>query len=167
MLLAVIAYCRIAYSLADLSRILAIDEKVITEFLNKLVFITIESQTKEVDLALLSLIYPYNLLDDKMKKEVLKRVETNLVRNRGLIRYDGDKYYHEKGEAEWTMGFPWLAIIYKQMGNKEKYAHYMKKTFECLNDKGELPELYNANSDKHNENSPLGWAQSLYLVAAN
>jgi hypothetical protein len=41
----------------------------------------------------------------------------------------------------------------------------MRKTLEVLNNKGELPELYYANSDVHNENTPLGWGQSLLVVA--
>ena len=34
-----------------------------------------------------------------------------------------------------------------------------------MNSKGELPELYYSNSNIHNENSPLGWAQAMYMVA--
>lgn len=125
-----------------------------------------ESETKDVDIALLSLIYPYNIATQKQKESILKNVEKNLVRQKGLIRYKGDKYYNRKGEAEWTMGLVWLAIIYKLEKNQGKYIHYMKKTLECFNSKGELPELYYANSPEHNDNSPLSWAQSLYIVAA-
>ena len=63
------------------------------------------------------------------------------------------------------MGFPWLAIIYKKLGNRKKYEHYMGKAMFVMNSEGELPELYFAGLPEHNENSPLGWAQSLYLVA--
>lgn len=125
-----------------------------------------ESETKDVDLALISLVYPFNVVNEKQKKAILKNIEKHLVKEKGVIRYKGDAYYNEGGEAEWTMGFPWLAKIYKDEGNQEKFQHYMKKTIECINKKGELPELYFANSNKHNDNSPLGWAQSLYLVAA-
>jgi hypothetical protein len=41
----------------------------------------------------------------------------------------------------------------------------MRKTLEVVNEKGELPELYYANSGVHNENTPLGWGQSLLVVA--
>jgi len=124
-----------------------------------------ESETKEVDLALLSLIYPYNIVTPAQRKAILKNVEKNLVRKRGLIRYPGDKYYNRKGEAEWTMGFPWLAIIYKMLGDRRKSEYYMRKTRFSMNGSGHLPELYFAGSKEHNDNTPLGWAQSLYLVA--
>jgi len=125
-----------------------------------------ESETKEVDLALLSLIYPYNIVTEQQKRQILRNVETILTRNKGVIRYVGDVYYGqgEGREAEWTMGFAWLAIIYKQINNPEKYAYYFRKTMEAANQNKELPELYYADSNVHNENTPLGWAQALYLV---
>lgn len=125
-----------------------------------------ESKTKEVDLALLSLIYPYNIVTPQQRDAILKNVEERLVRERGVIRYIGDKYYNENGaEAEWTFGFPWLATIYGQLNNPEKHAHYYRKTLEAMNDKGEMPELYYGNTDKCNENTPLAWGQSLSVVA--
>lgn len=124
-----------------------------------------ESQIKDVDLALLSLIYPYNIISKKTAKIILKNVENNLVRNKGVIRYRGDQYYNKNGEAEWTFGFPWLAICCKRLKNKEKFQHYIKKTIECLNHKQELPELYLSNSITHNENTPLAWSQAMLLVA--
>lgn len=124
-----------------------------------------ESKTKETDLALLSLIYPYDIVTEKQKKEILKNVESMLVRKRGVIRYLGDKYYNKKGEAEWTFGFPWLAIIYKNMNDPRKYAYYMRKTGEIMNKKGELPELYFSESEEFNENSPLAWSQAMFLAA--
>jgi GH15 family glucan-1,4-alpha-glucosidase len=125
-----------------------------------------ESAEKETDLALLSLIYPYNIVTTEQREDILNAVEKKLVRSKGVIRYSGDKYYSNGFEAEWVFGFPWLAIIYKMLNNPEKYAYYMKKTLESANAKGELPELYYGQTSEHNENSPLGWAQALYLVAA-
>lgn len=63
------------------------------------------------------------------------------------------------------MGLPWLALIYKKLRNIEKYKHYMEKTLKAMNSQGELPELYYAHQEEHNENSPLGWAQALYINA--
>jgi GH15 family glucan-1,4-alpha-glucosidase len=123
-----------------------------------------ESAAKEVDMALLSLIYPYNVVEREMALQILRNVEEKLVRRKGVVRYPGDAYYNNGQEAEWTKGFPWLAIIYKKLGDTTKYAHYIGKTLEVMNEKGEMPELYYANSDYHNENTPLGWSQALYLV---
>jgi len=124
-----------------------------------------ESMTKDIDMALLSLIWPCNIVSKEQSKMILKNVEENLVREKGLIRYPGDRYYWDDGEAEWTMGFPWLAIIYKNLKNKRKYNFYLQKAVSAMNTKGELPELYFSKTSKHNDNTPLGWAQSLLIEA--
>jgi len=133
-------------------------EEALVELLPK------ESETKEVDMALLSLIYPYNAVSEEEVNIILKNVEENLVKEKGVIRYIGDKYHYRNGEAQWTKGLPWLAVIYKQLKNPEKYAFYMRKTMEAMNEKGELPELYYANSNEHNENTPLAWSQALFVA---
>jgi GH15 family glucan-1,4-alpha-glucosidase len=128
-----------------------------------------ESATKDVDLALLSLIWPLHITNKKQTEQILKNVEQYLLRKRGVIRYKADQYYArgngKNTEAEWCFGLPWLAIIYRNLGNFEKYKLYLQKTIAVLNDQGELPELYYANSTEHNENSPLGWGQALLIIA--
>jgi phosphorylase kinase alpha/beta subunit len=126
-----------------------------------------ESETKGVDMALLSLVYPYNIVSKRQARKILRSVEKHLVRERGVIRYAGDRYYHNgRGEAEWTMGFPWIAIVYRRLGEMKKYRHYMKKTVFAMNGDGELPELYFGGTETHNSNTPLGWSHALYLAAA-
>ena len=154
--------------LKKINKIVDVDNELIKkgeDALNKL--LPNESKTKEVDLALLSLIYPYNIVNAKQRNAILKNVEEKLVKEKGVLRYLNDQYYNEGGSPAWTMGLPWLAIIYKQLNKPDKYAHYMRKTIEAMNEDRESPELYFANSEKFNDNTPLGWAQSLYLVAAS
>lgn len=124
-----------------------------------------ESITKHVDLALLSLIYPYNVVNEKQKRQILRNIEDNLVRNKGVIRYFGDMYYHNGSEAEWCFGFPWLARIYKEIGDNEKFNQYLQLTIKAMNRKNELPELYFGGSVVHNDNTPLGWAHAMLLCA--
>ena len=124
-----------------------------------------ESVTKHTDLALLSLIWPYKIVTARERELILKNVE-ELVREKGVIRYEGDLYYSNGKEAEWTMGFPWLAIIYKEL-NDSKYYFYLNKARNAINANGELPELYYGGTSKHNENTPLTWAMSLMMAAEN
>lgn len=128
-----------------------------------------ESEQKFVDLALLSLIWPYDVLTAEETALVLDNVEYHLLRERGVIRYKGDRYYNknEDGwseEAEWTFGLCWLAIIYEQLGDHEKAAVFVERAKAAMTKKG-LPELYFSNSTKYNENTPLGWSESLFIVA--
>jgi phosphorylase kinase alpha/beta subunit len=129
-----------------------------------------ESVSKFCDLALLSLMFPYNLLEADMERAILSNLEYHLTKERGVIRYKTDRYYNKNEidkwseEAEWTMGFPWLAIIYAKQGNKEKASYYLKKT-EAVLWNGKLPELYYSGTTKPNDNIPLAWSESLYIVA--
>jgi len=124
-----------------------------------------ESITKHTDLALLSLIWPYNIVTNEERESILKNVEEELLREKGVLRYIGDRYYSNGKEAEWTMGLAWLAIIYKQMNKEHKYKFYINKTMNAFNENGELPELYYGETNTHNENTPLEWAMSLWRIA--
>ncbi|PIN81472.1 glycoside hydrolase family 15 [Candidatus Woesearchaeota archaeon CG10_big_fil_rev_8_21_14_0_10_32_9] len=128
-----------------------------------------ESKTKFVDLALLSLIYPYNVVNKKQKEEILRNVEYQLLKKHGVIRYKNDHYYNKNPdgyseEAEWCFGLSWLAIIYEHLGRREKAEYFVELMLETATDQG-VPELYYSNSTKYNDNTPLGWAESLFIVA--
>ncbi len=128
-----------------------------------------ESEKKFVDLSLLSLIWPYNVVNEEQRNQILNNVEYHLLRERGAIRYKGDRYYnknidHVSEEAEWTFGLSWLAIIYEKMGNMEKAKELIKDLIAVDTPEG-MPELYFSNSPEYNENTPLGWSESLFIVA--
>lgn len=151
-----------------------------------------ESKSKFTDLALLSLIYPFNVVGEKVAREIVRHLEYHLERDRGVIRYKNDRYYNKNEdeiseEAEWCFGFPWLSIIYGQFASShtqithpdsvstslilrevktdtEKAREYLEKSFKTIY-KNQIPELYYSDSDKPNDNTPLGWAESLFVVA--
>ncbi|MBU1199238.1 MAG: hypothetical protein KKF46_04375 [Nanoarchaeota archaeon] len=139
-----------------------------------------ESQSRECDLAQLSLIWPYNIVDDEMKLTILNNVETKLLREHGVIRYEGDNYFNSdkknpKGnEAEWPLGLAWLAIVHNKLAewgkdNLEQSLVHLKKSKEYLLKidslmiDGCIPELYSRG--KPNENRPLAWAHSFHIIA--
>jgi GH15 family glucan-1,4-alpha-glucosidase len=127
-----------------------------------------ESERKFVDLSLLSLIWPYEVVTEKECYEILSHVEYHLLKSRGVIRYKGDKYYNKNKdevseEAEWTFGLSWLSIIYQKLGNHEKAQDLLKSLIAEDTPKG-IPELYFSNSIDYNENTPLGWSESLFSL---
>jgi hypothetical protein len=123
-----------------------------------------ESDSKEVDLALLSLIYPYQLLPRELTNEIVTMVEQRLLRDRGVIRYIGDLYYNFHGkEAEWCFGIPWLGLCHLELGNLEKAKMYKDWTESLMIRPGILPELYYGGTDTPNPNTPLAWGVSMYI----
>ena len=129
-----------------------------------------ESAEKFCDLALLTLLYPFRVTTEPETEAILKNMEYFNVRDMGVIRYRSDRYYNNNDdgyseEAEWSMGHAWLAIIYAERRDKEKALHYLEKARHTVNEEGKIPELYFSHTDKPNENIPLGWAESIYVVA--
>ncbi|WAH37660.1 glycoside hydrolase family 15 protein [Alicyclobacillus dauci] len=124
-----------------------------------------ESATKECDLALLSLVYPYELVPRAMREVIINRVEERLLRQSGVIRYEGDLYYQEDGkEAEWCMGLPWLGLCHATIGNMDKAQSYLTRTVQVMAHGAKIPELYVMHRRQPNENTPLGWSHALWLV---
>ncbi|MBW6451678.1 MAG: glycoside hydrolase family 15 [DPANN group archaeon] len=128
-----------------------------------------ESRHKFVDLALLSLIYPYEVVTKKQRDTILENIEYHLLKEKGVIRYKNDYYYNKNTdgyseEAEWTFGLSWLAIIYERMGKKKKAEFFIDHMLKSVTKRG-VPELYFSNTDKYNKNTPLGWSESLFIVA--
>ena len=130
-----------------------------------------ESATKRCDLAQLSLIWPCNVVNEDQKALILNNIETILLREKGVIRYEGDSYYNLRTsplenpfdkEAEWTFGLPWLAKIYSD--HPTKYQEYLDWALSVRTPQGEMPELYLADGTP-NENTPLGWAEAILICA--
>ena len=129
-----------------------------------------ESESKFTDLALLSLIYPYNIVDKGMARQILENLEYHLAKDRGLMRYKFDHYYNKNDdgyseEAEWCFGLSWMAVAYKRVGDDAKAREYLEKATATVTKEGTIPELYFSNSNQANENNPLGWSESMYVVA--
>jgi phosphorylase kinase alpha/beta subunit len=139
-----------------------------------------ESENRPVDLAQLSLIYPYQLFSGVMAETVVKQVEHELLKDRGVIRYAGDSYYssleavHGRShplafyygyEAEWTFGLPWLALCYMELGQRDQAERYIRWTEDVMLEPGVLPELYFSRTSDPNPNTPLGWSSAMYILA--
>lgn len=119
-----------------------------------------ESAIHDADLALLSLIYPFGVVQGEQAQAVIHQVE-QLVRPHGIIRYYGDDYYGH--EAEWPMGFSWLAIAYARQGDLKLAYHYLQRAEAVNGGPAPFPELY--ENGMANDNTPLGWNAALYLLA--
>lgn len=129
-----------------------------------------ESQEKFADLAQLSILYPFRQATEEETLTILRNVEYHLTRDKGVIRYKNDRYYNANvdgvsEEAEWCMGLSWLSIIYAERGNKEKAMEYLTRARSTMTEDGKIPELYYSHTENPNENTPLGWAESMYVIA--
>lgn len=142
-------------------------------------FYPFESADRPYDLAQMSLVYPFRIYDSYEARKIIDNIEKHLLRDRGVIRYQGDSYYttdpaglrkqemykYYGSEAEWTMGLNWLSICHQVLGDKEKAQQYIEHAEKVVLPDGRFPELYYAKTDKCNGNNPLGWSNALYIIA--
>lgn len=129
-----------------------------------------ESVSKFADLALLSVVYPFHEATKEEENQIIQNVEYHLTRDKGVIRYKNDRYYNKNTdgyseEAEWCMGLAWLAIIYAERGDRARAYEYLERAQKTITEAGQVPELYYSHTEIPNENVPLGWAESMYVVA--
>lgn len=162
-----------------------------------------ESNTKETDAALLSIIgYPAFAVKDKiLSKKVRNDIINKLEGNYGLKRFlrdghqtaiedEGRLHYEEQElkqfehiESEWPLFYTYLYLDAIFRDDKEQIAHYRERLNTVLVEQdGQqlLPELYFVPEDhieqerenpgsqlrEPNDNVPLVWAQSLYLLGS-
>ncbi len=171
----------------DISQIIPVSERFLEEGTRALSqILPRESQSRPYDLAQRSLLWPYNILKDKfaLQEEIVENIENHLVRSRGVIRYPGDRYFSSRPdetlghEAEWPIGLAWLSIAYSKLllqalrlgASRATIDRYLERARrhlthleEVATPDGRIAELFSAG--KPNHNLPLGWAQSLYIVA--
>ena len=138
-----------------------------------------ESPDRDIDMAQLSLIWPYNVVTPAIREIILDRAYRKLVQERGLNRYYGDNYYRSDNgiSGEWPMGFFWLSIIASGIGEEKKRCKDVEGALEWQRsarywfDRGlqtalpnmDIPEIY--QNGKPNEHTPLAWAHAMALIA--
>jgi GH15 family glucan-1,4-alpha-glucosidase len=131
-----------------------------------------ESDHHDTDLALLTLIWP--LGDDlpiarSVQREIVERVERELLGVRGVVRYQGDGYHVcHGGPPEWTMGLGFLALAWNALGEPARALEYLDRLHGVANDAGEYPESWCRDPEHYQfYNSPLCWSHALDVVACS
>lgn len=118
-----------------------------------------ESSLHSVDMALLSLIWPYGY----KLVTLVESVESKLLKSKGVARYIGDKYESiGQEEPQWVMGIPWLGIAHFELGSVQKAKEYLNQT-ELLYTENGLPESYLANNQTC-RHTPLAWSHAMTIV---
>lgn len=128
-----------------------------------------ETPTREYDMAQLFLLWPFNAYgrlnstSNYKARAILKGVEDSLARENGVIRYINDQYFNDGGEAQWTMGFAYLGLIYAECEDWGMAKYYYEKLMASGYD---IPELYLSRTLEPNDNKPLAWSLSLAIQLA-
>ncbi len=166
----------------DISRLVPIPDRLVAEGREALMeLLPAETADRETDMAQLSLLWPFNILrdDPDLQDEILGRVE-GLAGERGLRRFDDDALHAaaDGHEAEWPMGFAWMAIVLAklvfrelELGREreradellERASAYMERLDAVVRPDGCIPEYY--SGDEAGPARPFGLAHGLYVSA--
>ncbi len=135
---------------------------------------SIDPLDKTVDVSILGLFFPFSLLSAKDPHLVkyAERIESKLLRNGGIMRYEGDKYdglsehfSWKKSEGNpWASTTLWLSLYYLAAGQKSKalrlYRWVVNKTPENL-----LISQQIDSKGKPRSATPFGLAHALFILA--
>lgn len=177
----------------EIGQLVPVSERMIADGFSALMnLLPRESASRPYDLAQLSLIWPYNIVDLETKLTVLRNVETHLLGDKGVRRYPNDVYCgkgliaHQGETAQWPLGLAWLAIDYAKLAEKEydydvahqpvrlgwdqrreyfnRAVEYFCRLERVMTPEGYVPEMYVGTQLGHN--TPLAWAQSFHVISA-
>lgn len=118
-----------------------------------------ETRTRPYDLALLSLIYPKQIIPKDIKEKIIQNTKLFLEGSKGVERYLGDvwngkeKSLEKNKKMQWTMGLPWLYLCTKD-------AEYLKRAITIKQEFKTMPE--GIIDGKPNCTKHLLWAEAMY-----
>jgi len=153
-------------------------------------FITSESgATRSVDLAqlnplLLAAFAGRPVVDDANTVAVLEKIEAELLGHIGLRRYADDLWdgrvnrhdFGKKEEAQWVHGSPQMSFIYGDLYQRtgeerflEKQVLHFNRALASISPRWLTPEAWIIDVHTRqwvaDENEPLAWAQSMFVLA--
>lgn len=123
-----------------------------------------EHDYKDSDLMLLYLP-TFDIVDKITTCNIIEKVERDLLRESGVIRYRGDYYYNKDGkEMEWSFGLSYLSICYNKLGVTSMAKFYIDKIIELYPD-AKIPEGVYGGTNIKNDNDILAWAIAVQIQA--
>ena len=131
---------------------------------------------ERIDASLLGLVWPSELISAKEKrmKKTIKIIEEKIVKNFGVYRYKNDEYdgwmykkkiHRKKGAGYWPLLNFWMAIYFREYGNKNKALKYYNKVLNDMKGKKYIPEQFFNNKIQVSV-SPLCWSHSMFVIAS-
>lgn len=121
-----------------------------------------ETETREYDSASLYTLDPFGVVNEEMARRILERVEENLLKENGCLRYPKDRYNsRHNNHAEWPLFLFKLAIGYKLVGENKKARSFLSRGLSQVVN-GLFPESF---CDGEPQNYPLCWASAEAISA--
>ena len=124
----------------------------------------VRSQDDKIDISLIGLTHPFQVLGPKEKKmtNTIEKIHLTLrTYTGGYLRFEGDTY---KGGNPWVISNLWMANYYLDLGEKKQAEEYFKFAVVASTEHGFLPEQVNNQTMKPAWVIGLGWSHALFIT---
>ena len=132
---------------------------------NKKTFI--RNKDQKMDISLLGLVTPFNVIAPKEKKmlNTLERIELTLrTYTGGYLRYEGDIY---AGGNPWVIANLWMAEYCLEAGNKKKARECFEFVVKTATEHGYLAEQIDNSTMQAKWVIGLGWSHAMFIDVLN
>lgn len=126
-----------------------------------------------IDASMLGLVYPFEIYKPNDPKIVstIKKIQSNLIRDGGVHRYEFDEYdgwmyeglHRKKGAGAWPLLNFWLSVYYALNGDKYHADLYYKWVLKKVD--YYIPEQIFNNKIQISV-CPLVWSHAMFIVAS-
>ncbi len=118
------------------------------------------------DMSVIGAVVPFKMYKPKEKK-ILNTVEkinmTLRTYTGGYLRFEGDHY--REGKSPWSITTLWMAMYYKEAGEKKKAQECIDYIVNSANEHGLIGEQIDNNTMQPNWVIGLAWAHAMFILS--
>ena len=118
------------------------------------------------DMSVIGAVVPFKMYKPKEKK-ILNTVEkinmTLRTYTGGYLRFEGDHY--REGKSPWSITTLWMAMYYKEAGEKKKAQECIDYIVNSANQHGLIGEQIDNNTMQPNWVIGLAWAHAMFILS--
>ena len=129
---------------------------------------TIKRNTNDeiTDISVVGTVVPFKMYGPKEKRVVNTIEKINMTLRTytgGYLRFEGDHY--REGKSPWSISTLWMAMYYKEIGQKNKAQECIDYIVNSANKHGFIGEQIDNNTIQPNWVIGLTWAHAMFILS--
>ena len=123
---------------------------------------------KKTDISVLGISVPFNLfgINEKKVQNTIERINMTLrTYTGGYLRFEDDHYMG--GKSPWPIATLWMAMYYKQAGDKQKAQECIDFVVNSASDHGFLAEQVDNDTMQASWVNGLAWSHAMFIIGVS
>ena len=123
---------------------------------------------KKTDISVLGVVVPFNLFatNEKKVQNTVEKINLTLrTYTGGYLRFEDDHYMG--GKSPWPIATLWMAMYYKQSGEKQKAQECIDFVVNSANDHGFLSEQVDNATMSPSWVNGLAWSHAMFIIGVS